>query len=184
VSAKRRAAFLDRDGTLIEDSHYLSRPEAIRILPGAVDAVKRLNKAGVVVVIVTNQSGIARGLMTEDDYTKVADRLVALFADAGARIDASYHCPHHPAITGACDCRKPALGMYIEARDALGLDTTKSLFVGDRFRDVGPGNALGGRAILVPGSNTPHEDLTLAERDAELASSLGEAVDRYLRESP
>ena len=72
MSEKRRAAFLDRDGTLIEDSHYLSKPEAIRILPGAVDAVKRLNAAGVVVVIVTNQSGIARGLMSEDDYTKVA----------------------------------------------------------------------------------------------------------------
>ena len=183
MSAKRRAAFLDRDGTLIEDSHYLAKPEAIRILPGAVDAVKQLNAAGVVVVIVTNQSGIARGLMTEDDYTKVATRLVALFADAGAKIDASYHCPHLPGITGACDCRKPALGMYVEARDALGLDTATSLFAGDRFRDVAPGIALGGRAILVPSSQTPHGDLTLAERDAEVASSLGEAVDRYLRDA-
>jgi histidinol-phosphate phosphatase family protein len=181
MSEKRRAAFLDRDGTLIEDSHYLSKPEAIRILPGAVDAVKQLNTAAVVVVIVTNQSGIARGLMTEEDYTKVAARLVALFADAGAKVDASYHCPHHPAITGACDCRKPSLGMYIEARDALGLDTPTSLFAGDRFRDVAPGIALGGRAILIPSSSTPHGDITLAERDAELASSLGEAVDRYLR---
>ena len=184
MNTKRRAAFLDRDGTLIEDSHYLSKPEAIRILPGAVDAVKRLNGAGVVVVIVTNQSGIARGLMSEEDYTKVAERLGSLFADAGARIDASYHCPHHPAITGPCDCRKPALGMYVEARDTLGLDTATSLFAGDRFRDVGPGIALGGRAILIPSSSTPHGDLTLAERDAEVASSLGEAVDRYLSAAP
>jgi D-glycero-D-manno-heptose 1,7-bisphosphate phosphatase len=180
----RRAAFLDRDGTLIEDSHYLAKPEGIRILPGAIDAVKRLNKAGVVVVIVTNQSGIARGLMTEDDYQRVATRLVALFADAGALIDASYHCPHHPAITGQCDCRKPALGMYIQARDELNLDTASSLFAGDRFRDVGPGIELGGRAILIPSSSTPHDDLRLAERDAETASSLGEAVDRYLSPAP
>jgi histidinol-phosphate phosphatase family protein len=184
MTAKRRAAFLDRDGTLIEDSHYLSKPEAIRILPGAVDAVKRLNAAGVVVVIVTNQSGIARGLMSEDDYTKVAERLVSLFGDAGAKIDASYHCPHHPALTGPCDCRKPALGMYVEARDTLDLETHTSLFAGDRFRDVQPGIALGGRAILVPSSSTPHGDLTLAERDAEVASSLGEAVDRYLGGAP
>lgn len=180
MTESRRAAFLDRDGTLIEDSHFLAKPEAIRILPGALDAVKRLNAAGVAAVIVTNQSGIARGLMTEDDYARVATRLVALFADAGATIDASYHCPHHPAITGACDCRKPALGMYEEAREALGLDTTSSLFAGDRFRDVAPGISLGGRAILVPSSVTPHEDLALAERDAEIAPSLGEAVDRYL----
>ena len=177
----RRAAFLDRDGTLIEDRDYLATPEGIRILPGAVDAVKRLNGAGVAVVIVTNQSGIARGLMTEDDYERVASRLVSLFADAGATIDATYHCPHHPALTGPCDCRKPALGMYTQAAEEMTLDPAASLFVGDRFRDVGPGIALGGRAILVPSSATPHDDLTLAERDAEVVHSLGEAVERFLQ---
>jgi histidinol-phosphate phosphatase family protein len=180
MTVPRRAAFLDRDGTLIEDLDYLSKPEGIRILPGAIDAVKRLNGAGVAVVIVTNQSGIARGMLTEEDYTKVATRLVALFADAGATIDATYYCPHHPAITGPCDCRKPGLGMYEQARDDLELDPATSLFVGDRFRDVSPGIALGGRAILVKSSATPHADLTLAQRDAEVASSLGEAVERYL----
>lgn len=181
MTTLRRAAFLDRDGTLIEDTSYLAKPEDIRIIPGAIDAVKRLNAAGVAVVIVTNQSGIARGLMTEDDYTRVATRLVALFADAGATIDATYHCPHHPALTGACDCRKPGLGMYVEARDDLQLDPAASLFAGDRFRDVAPGNALGGRAILVPSAVTPHADVALAERDAEIAPTLGEAVERYLR---
>lgn len=184
MSELRRAAFLDRDGTLIEDLDYLSKPEGIRILPGAVDAVKRLNDAGAAVVIVTNQSGIARGLMTEDEYERVATRLVSLFADAGARIDATYHCPHHPALTGPCDCRKPALGMYMQAIEALKLDPTTSLFAGDRFRDVAPGIALGGLAILVPSAATPFEDRKLAERDAETVSSLGEAVDRYLQKTP
>ncbi len=184
MTEPRRAAFLDRDGTLIEDLDYLSKPEGIRILPGAVDAVKRLNAAGRAVVVVTNQSGIARGLMSEDDYQRVETRLAELFTDAGATLDATYHCPHHPALTGPCDCRKPGLGMYLEARDALVLDTAGSLFVGDRFRDVSPGIELGGRAILVPSSATPHADLTLAQRDAEVASSLGEAVDRYLSGAP
>jgi histidinol-phosphate phosphatase family protein len=180
MTTPRKAAFLDRDGTLIEDLDYLAKPEGIKILPGAVEAVARLNKAGVAVVIVTNQSGIARGLMSEDDYSRVETRLVSLFADAGATIDATYHCPHHPALTGVCDCRKPALGMYMQARDDLDLDTTGSLFAGDRFRDVSPGIALGGRAILIPSSATAHEDIALATRDAELAPSLAEAVERYL----
>lgn len=180
ADAARRAAFLDRDGTLIVDTDYLARPEGVQLIPGATDAVRRLNDAGVVVVVVTNQSGIARGLLTEDDYERVEARVKLVFAEAGARIDATYHCPHHPAITGQCDCRKPALGMYVQARDELSLDTTKSLFVGDRWRDVGPGIELGGRAILVTSTATPHDDLMRAERDAETAPSLGDAVDRFL----
>jgi D-glycero-D-manno-heptose 1,7-bisphosphate phosphatase len=176
----RRAAFLDRDGTLIVDADFLAHPDCVELLPGAIDAVRRLNDAGVIVVVVTNQSGIARGLLTEDDYARVEERVRLEFADAGARIDATYHCPHHPAITGACDCRKPGLGMYEQARDDLSLDTAASLYVGDRWRDVAPGIALGGRAILVTSTATPHDDLMRAERDAETAPSLGEAVDRWL----
>jgi D-glycero-D-manno-heptose 1,7-bisphosphate phosphatase len=182
-AAPRRAAFLDRDGTLIVDADFLARPEGVELIPGAADAVRRLNEAGVVVVVITNQSGIARGLLTEEDYARVEERVRLDFADAGARIDATYHCPHHPAITGQCSCRKPALGMYEQARDELGLDPATSLFVGDRWRDVGPGIALGGRAILVTSPATPHDDLMRAERDAETAPSLGDAVDRYLADN-
>jgi histidinol-phosphate phosphatase family protein len=155
----------------------------VKLIPGATDAVKRLNEAGVVVVVVTNQSGIARGLLTEDDYARVEERVKLVFTEAGARLDATYHCPHHPAITGACDCRKPALGMYEQARDEMGLDPARSLFVGDRWRDVEPGIALGGRAFLVTSPTTPHDDLMRAERDAETAATLGEAVERYLAEN-
>ena len=180
AEAARRAAFLDRDGTLIVDADFLARPEGVQLIPGATDAVRRLNEAGVLVVVITNQSGIARGLLTEDEYLRVEERVRLEFADAGARIDATYHCPHHPAITGQCDCRKPALGMYLQARDEHGLDTRSSLFVGDRWRDVGPGIELGGRAFLVTSTATPHDDLMRAERDAEIAPSLGDAVARYL----
>ena len=109
--APRRAAFLDRDGTLIVDADFLAKPEGVELIPGAVDAVRRLNDAGVVVVVITNQSGIARGLLTEDDYARVEARVKLEFAEAGARIDATYHCPHHPAITGQCSCRKPVAFM-------------------------------------------------------------------------
>lgn len=181
MTAARRAAFLDRDGTLIEDAQFLARPDDIVLLPGAVETVTRLNQSGVVVVIITNQSGIARGLLTEDDYASVSSRLLAMFADAGARIDASYHCPHHPAITGICACRKPSLGMYEQAIEELELDATRSLFVGDRYRDVEPGLLLRGRGILVPSIATPPDDLARAERDAEVAPTLEDAVDRWLR---
>ena len=180
MADSRRAAFLDRDGTLIIDADYLARPEGVQLIAGATDAVRRLNDAGVVVVVVTNQSGIARGLLTEDDYARVEERVRLVFAEAGARIDATYHCPHHPAITGACECRKPAVGMYEQARDELMLDTAASLYVGDRWRDVAPGIAFGGRGILVTSTATPHDDLMRAERDAETAPTLGDAVDRYL----
>ena len=180
MNGPRRAAFLDRDGTLIVDADFLARPEGVQLIPGATEAVRRLNDAGVLVIVVTNQSGIARGLLTEDDYARVEERVRLVFAEAGATIDATYHCPHHPAITGACDCRKPALGMYEQARDERGVDTATSLYVGDRWRDVEPGIAFGGRAILVTSTATPHDDLMRAERDAETAPTLGEAVDRYL----
>lgn len=181
MSGRKRAAFLDRDGTLIEDAQFLARPDDIVVLPGAFATVARLNASGVPVVVITNQSGIARGLMSEDDYEAVAARMTAMFADAGARIDATYHCPHHPAITGTCECRKPGLGMYERAIAELVLDPTRSLFVGDRYRDVEPGLKLRGRGILVPSVATPPDDLGRAERDAEVAPTLDEAVDRWLR---
>ena len=176
----RRAAFVDRDGTIIEDAHYISRPEQVRLIPGAVDALRRLNEAGVVVVVVTNQSGIARGMITEEEYARVAERVSVLVREAGATIDATYYCPHHPAITGSCDCRKPGLGMFREASDDLDLDLRGSLFVGDKWRDVVPGIELGGRAILVVSPETPAEDLARAQRDAETARSLDDAVIAYL----
>ena len=173
----RPAAFVDRDGTLIEDAHYLADPSGVRVLPGVVDPLRRLNDAGIPVVVVTNQSGIARGLLTEAQYEATRERLDELLRERGARIDASYHCPHYPDVSGPCDCRKPGTGLYRKAAAELGLDLKRSLFVGDRYRDVAPGEELGGLALLVPSSSTPEADLERARQRGLLSTSLARAVD-------
>lgn len=180
MTATRPAAFLDRDGTIIVDVDYPSRPEDVRLLPGAAAAVRRLNDAGVPTVVVTNQSGIARGLLDEAAYQRVRARLDELLAAEGAHLDASYHCPHHPDFDIACACRKPGTELYERAARALGLDHSRSLFVGDRLRDVLPTRSLGGRGILIVGPSTPSADRERAEQDFETAPSLAEAVERFL----
>jgi D-glycero-D-manno-heptose 1,7-bisphosphate phosphatase len=145
----RPAVFLDRDGTLIEDRHYLRDPDQVRLLPGAADAVRRLNAAAIPAVVVTNQSGIARGLLTEADYAATAHRLDDVLAAAGARLDGHYHCPHLLDVTGPCDCRKPGPLLYERAARDLDLDLGASWWVGDRERDLGAADRFGGRAILV-----------------------------------
>jgi D-glycero-D-manno-heptose 1,7-bisphosphate phosphatase len=177
----RPAAFVDRDGTIIHDASYVRDPKDVSLLPGAAAAIARLNQAGVPVVVVTNQSGIARGWLTVDDYEAVRRRLDELLAREGARIDATYVCPHFPGISGPCDCRKPGLELFREAIRDLDLDASRSLFVGDRLRDVVPAAAFGGRAILLDVASTPADDRqrAMAER-LPTARSLGEAVDRFL----
>ena len=147
--SSRPAVFLDRDGTLIEDRHYLRDPADVRLLPGAADAVRRLNLASVPVVVVTNQSGIARGLLTENDYLDTTRRLDALLAAGGASVAAHYHCPHLPEISGPCECRKPGPLLYRRAATDLALDLTRSWWIGDRVRDIAAALRLGGRGVLV-----------------------------------
>jgi histidinol-phosphate phosphatase family protein len=181
----RPAAFLDRDGTIIRDASYIRDPKDVELLPGAAAAIRRLNDANVPVIVVTNQSGIARELLTFDDYNAVRERIDSVLRDEGAHITATYMCPHHPDVDGECDCRKPGLLMYEMAIEVHGLDPMRSLFVGDRMRDVIPGIALGGLAIMIDAESTPPEDRQLA-RDEGIAieRSLGDAVDRFLRTLP
>lgn len=148
-SAGRPAAFLDRDGTLIVEREYLADPEGVELIPGAADALRQLAAAGFRLVIVTNQSGIARGYYGEAEFRAVQRRVEECFAEAGIRFDGVYHCPHHPEITGACECRKPGLGMYRRAGRELGLDLSRSIYVGDRPSDVLPALELGGTGFLV-----------------------------------
>lgn len=180
MRTSRDAVFLDRDGTIIHDAAYLRDANDVELLPGAARAIARLNAEGLPVIVVTNQSGIARGLLTHDDYAAVQVRLDELLADVGARIDASYVCAHHPDFTGACDCRKPATLLYRQAAAEHGIDVTRSTFVGDRWRDVAPALALGGRGILISGPSTTGDDLQRAQGAVEVVPSLGEAVDRLL----
>lgn len=179
------AAFLDRDGTIIRDANFVRDPNDVVLLPGAADAVRTLNERGVPVIVITNQSGIARQYLTHADYELVRARLDDLLAAEGARIDATYMCPHLPDITGQCDCRKPGLGLYRQAIAEHGLKASRSLFTGDRMRDVEPGRTLGGLAILLDVESTPAADRERARRDAiPTAASLGEAVDRFLAALP
>jgi len=148
------AVFLDRDGTLIEDVGYLDRLDRIALFPWTVDAVRALNRGGFVVVVITNQSGVARGFFTEAFVEETHRHLSARLAAGGARIDAYYYCPHHPDGTVAayrrqCDCRKPASGLVDRAVRDLDLDPARSFVVGDKWLDVGLARAAGARGILV-----------------------------------
>ena len=145
----RAAVFLDRDGTIIVEAEYLADPERVVLLPGAADALEQLAAMGYALVMVTNQSGIARGLYSEDDFRAVQKRLDTLLAERGIRLDAVLHCPHHPDFTGPCDCRKPALGLYERAAADLDLDLSASVYVGDRVSDVLPAVPAGGAGYLV-----------------------------------
>ena len=153
------ALFIDRDGTIIADAHYLADASRVHLLPGAANAVAKANTAQVPVVVVTNQSGIARGLITHAQYEAVRDRTSALLSAGGATVLATYHCPHWGHPKAPCECRKPGLGMYREAAAAHQLDLMRSAYIGDRWRDVQPALATGGIGILVPGIETPAADV-------------------------
>jgi len=175
-----KAVFLDRDGTIVEDPGFLHEPEKVRLLPGAAAAIRRLNDAGYRVIIVTNQSGIARRRYTVSDYETVQERLGALLAAQGARIDAAYYCPHHPLLSGPCECRKPGVKLFREAQAAFDIDFAQSWWVGDRLSDVQPARLLGGEAILVvTGEGNLHQGQARA-LGVTVVADLAEAVDKIL----
>jgi histidinol-phosphate phosphatase family protein len=172
------AVFLDRDGTVMEDAHYIKSPEQVRLIPGAAAAVRRINNAKVPVIVVTNQSGIGRGMFTVKDYEAVKSRFESLLAEHGAHIDASYYCPDHPSASGSSRCRKPATRMFEDAIRDFNLDPVNVAYVGDRWRDVAASRKLGGRGIMISSHMTTDEDRRKAEEDGiRTAPSLGDAVD-------
>ena len=148
------AVFLDRDGTVNEEVGYLSDLRQLKLLPGAATAIKRLNDAGFKVVLVTNQSGVARGFFPESFVQETHALLIRMLSADGARLDGIYYCPHHPRsgsshYTRECDCRKPATGLLIRAAGELGIELGKSFMVGDKWSDVELGQRAGCRSILV-----------------------------------
>jgi D-glycero-D-manno-heptose 1,7-bisphosphate phosphatase len=152
---KRRAAiFLDRDGTINEEVGYLDRIEKLQLIPGAAEAIRLINESGMKAVIVTNQSGIARGLFDEAFVSQVHARLREMLREEGALIDAFYFCPHHPTdgrveYLKICDCRKPAPGMLLRAVEDLRIDPNHSYMVGDTLKDIEAGARAGAQGILV-----------------------------------
>lgn len=151
---RRRALFLDRDGTLVHPRHYPARPEDLLLVDGLGPPLRSLQAAGFALVVVTNQSGLARGYFTEADLRRMHEHLAAELARVGARVDAIYHCPHHPEgivpeLAVACDCRKPRPGMLRRAAGELNLDLGASWLIGDILDDVEAGNRAGCRTVLV-----------------------------------
>ena len=149
-----RAVFLDRDGTIIEEVGYLDRPERVEFFPWTIDAIRVLNRAGLAVVLVSNQSGIARGFFTDAVVEKVHERMAEMLAAGGARIDAYYYCPHHPegsvpGLAKVCECRKPARGLVDRAVTEFGVDPAQSFVVGDRWLDIGLARTVGAKGSLV-----------------------------------
>lgn len=149
-----RALFLDRDGTLVHPRHYPARPRDLVLYGGIAPGLRLLQRAGFRLVVVTNQAGIARGYFGEAELTAIHARLAAALAGRGVRLDAIYHCPHHPdgtipALAVRCTCRKPAPGLLLRAARELGIDLTRSWMAGDILDDIEAGNRAGCRSVLV-----------------------------------
>ncbi|MFA4944195.1 MAG: HAD family hydrolase [Lentisphaeria bacterium] len=172
---KRRAVFLDRDGTLIPDHGYLATVEGVNLLPGAGEALRRLHDAGFLLVLVTNQSGIGRGYFSRELLHAQHERLQELLTPHGVPLAAIDYCPHLAA--DACDCRKPQPGMLRRAAAALALDLRHSFMVGDKESDVAAGHAAGCRAVRIgePGTATAAETLAadLAAAAAAILAAAG-----------
>lgn len=178
---KRAAVFLDRDGTINEEKEYLYHAEDFTFIPGAVEAIKALKKAGFLVIVVTNQSGVARGYYTERDVDVLHEHIQEELARYATRIDAFYICPHHPTeglgnYRKSCGCRKGAPGMLLQAAADYQIDLSKSYIVGDKLADVEAGERAGCSSILVLTGYGSIECKRLAEGKARVCADLHDAA--------
>jgi histidinol-phosphate phosphatase family protein len=180
-----RAAFLDRDGTIIPDRAYTRDPDDVSLLPGAAEAIRTLAAAGLPSIVITNQSGIARGLISLSQYRAVRKRLDDLLAAEGAVLADTFTCPHHPDFYGVCTCRKPSTGLYERAAVVHDLDLSRCLYMGDKSRDLIPALEFGGRGVLVQSSHTASEDIAHATAaKLPVVPSLHDAVALLLAAEP
>jgi len=181
---RRKAAFVDRDGVIIVDSGFLHRVEDLVFLHGAIEGLQRLQAGGYLLVVITNQSGIARGLYTEADYLRLTAYMQQRLLAAGVQLSAVEFCPHLPDAEIAryrldCDCRKPRPGMLERAAAALNIDLSASILVGDRATDIQAGRSAGvGRCWLV------RSGLPLSQSDIELADAVFDDLAACVRQLP
>jgi len=181
-SKLRRAVFLDRDGTVNVEKNYLFRPEDWEFIPGAINAIKRINGLGFLAIVVTNQAGVARGFYTQADVGRLHRHVDGLLAEEGARIDGYYMCPHHPDFGSDCTCRKPNPGMLRQAAADFGIALENSYLIGDKAVDVQAALNANVTPILVRtgyGTAAQHEipDHILCTADlSEAVSKIAELV--------
>lgn len=183
--ALRPAVFLDRDGTIAEEVGYLNHVSRFRMFSCAATAIRRLNDAGLPVIVVTNQSGVARGYFPESLVRTVHEIMTRELSEAGARLDGIYYCPHTSA--DACECRKPKTGMLERAASEHALDLKRSFVVGDRFGDIELARNANARSVLV---RTGYGESELAwhaaswsTQPSHIAPTISEAVDWILRQT-
>lgn len=185
ASSSPAAVFLDRDGVINEDTvgpSFITSPQQLRILPGAAKAIRRLNDAGVLVIVVTNQEAVARGLITEEDLSAIHETLRAMLdAQAGARLDAIYHCPYHPEGTvrefaRESPLRKPNAGMLMLAAEQHGLALTRCFMVGDNISDIVAGARAKCRTVLVLSGTEPPNVSECIPQPTHVAAHLEDAV--------
>ncbi len=178
-----KAVFLDRDNTIIADMEFSTNRAKLRPLPGAVEALRRLQKAGYVLIVVTNQSGVARGRFSEERLRRFHEHFLHRFERSGVRLAGIYYCPHYAGgkvaeYAIACDCRKPQPGMLLRAARELGVDPKHSWMVGDRPADIGAGRAAGCRTIRVGsaewGKSDPRPDFETADLAGAAKIILGD----------
>ena len=145
----KQAFFLDRDGVINVEVDYLSDPDKAELIPGVPEALREIHAHGFLAIVVTNQSGVARGMYTQNEVNAVHRRIDELLAAAGAKVDGWYFCPHHPKHTGPCDCRKPAPGMLLQAAKDFNIDLSQSWMVGDGRHDISAGKAAGCKTAYI-----------------------------------
>lgn len=179
-----KAAFLDRDGVINEDrDDYVKNVKELKIYPHVPEAIRCLNEAGYAVVVVSNQQGVAKGVLSENDLQMIEDEIKRHVEAAGGRIAAFYYCKH--LASDNCACRKPKPGMLFRAADDLGIDLKQSVMIGDTERDVQAGQSAGCRTVLLLTGKLTKEDLkTLAYKPDDVASDLREAAERLCVTNP
>lgn len=179
--SKKKAFFLDRDGVVIKQISYLHDPALVELEKHVPEALRKIHAAGMLAVVVTNQSGVARGMFPEHDVELVHQKLQQLLAEQGEKIDGFYTCCHHPDYTGACSCRKPQPGLFLAAAKELDIDLAESFMAGDKFSDLESGRNAGTRqsVLLKTGYGPKYVDRAL-ESGYEVAGDLLEAVEKLI----
>lgn len=145
---KNKAVFIDRDGTINVDVHYLNEPDRFEMYPGIGEGVKKLKDSGFKIIVITNQSGIARGYFTEKQLSKIHERMKKEFLKFNVTLNGIYYCPHHPE--DSCNCRKPNIGLFEKAIKEHNIDVKKSFMLGDKILDIGAGKKISVRTVLIP----------------------------------
>ena len=177
-----KAFFIDRDGVIVVETDYLGDPNHVEIIPGAVEAIKAIKTAGYLAIVVSNQSGVARGYYSESDVDLVNQRIAEILAEQGANIDAFYHCPHHPKFSGECSCRKPEPGMLLTAAKDHRIDPAKSYMIGDKISDVNAGQNAGCAASVLIKTGHGIDEVTEDLVEITVADDFAAAVKLLLKE--